>query len=57
MNHAGTIAGREHVEADGDRVAAAPFIDGLSTSSIIEKVLAAYRQPQFGFAGRTSLSR
>jgi rfaE bifunctional protein nucleotidyltransferase chain/domain len=43
MDRAGNIVGREHVEAYGGRVVAAPFVQGLSTSSIIEKVLAAYR--------------
>lgn len=43
MDRAGNIVGREHVEAYGGRVVAAPFVQGLSTSSIIEKVLAAYK--------------
>jgi len=43
MDRAGNIVGREHVEAYGGRVVAAPFVQGLSTSGIIEKVLAAYR--------------
>ena len=48
MDRAGSIVGREHVEAYGGRVVAAPFLPGLSTSNIIEKVLAAYRdQPSW----------
>lgn len=43
MDRAGNIVGREHVEAYGGRVVAAPFVQGLSTSNIIEKVLAAYK--------------
>lgn len=45
MDRAGNIVGREHVEAYGGRVVAAPFVQGLSTSNIIEKVLAAYGRP------------
>lgn len=42
-DRAGHIVGREHVESYGGRVVAAPFVPGLSTSGIIEKVLAAYK--------------
>jgi bifunctional ADP-heptose synthase (sugar kinase/adenylyltransferase) len=43
MNRSGNIVGREHVEAYGGRVVAAPLVQGLSTSNSIEKVLAAYK--------------
>lgn len=38
-DRAGNIVGREHVEAYGGKVIAAPFVEGLSTSRIIQKVL------------------
>jgi len=37
-----TIVGREEVEAAGGEVKSLAFIDGLSTSEIIERILAAY---------------
>jgi D-beta-D-heptose 7-phosphate kinase/D-beta-D-heptose 1-phosphate adenosyltransferase len=43
MDRAGNIVGREHVEAYGGRVVAAPLVEGLSTSGIIARVLEAYR--------------
>lgn len=42
-DRAGNIVGREHVEAYGGKVIAAPFVEGLSTTGIIKKVLDAYR--------------
>jgi D-beta-D-heptose 7-phosphate kinase/D-beta-D-heptose 1-phosphate adenosyltransferase len=41
-DRAGNIVGREHVEAYGGKVIAAPFVEGLSTTGIIKKVLDAY---------------
>lgn len=42
-DRAGNIVGRAFVESYGGKVLAAPFVPGLSTSSIIEKILAAYK--------------
>lgn len=42
-DRAGHIVGRAFVESYGGKVLAAPFVPGLSTSSIIEKILAAYK--------------
>ena len=41
-DRADNIVGREIVEAYGGKVVAAPFVQGLSTTSIIEKILAAF---------------
>lgn len=41
-DRADNIVGREIVEAYGGKVVAAPFVQGLSTTSIVEKILAAY---------------
>ncbi len=43
MDRAGNIVGREFVESYGGKVLAAPFVEGLSTTNIIKKVLAAYK--------------
>ncbi len=43
MDCAGNIVGREHVEVYGGKVVAAPFVEGLSTSNIIAKILDAYK--------------
>ncbi len=41
-DRADNIVGREIVEAYGGKVVAAPFVPGLSTTNIIEKILSAY---------------
>ncbi|MBP1589297.1 MAG: adenylyltransferase/cytidyltransferase family protein [Kiritimatiellae bacterium] len=40
------VSGRDVVEAAGGKVVLAPMVDGLSTTSIIGKILAAYGAPQ-----------
>ena len=37
-----TVVGREHVEKHGGKVEIIRFVDGRSTTSLVEKVLAAY---------------
>lgn len=39
------VSGRDVVEAAGGRVVLAPMVDGLSTTSIVSKILAAHAQP------------
>jgi D-beta-D-heptose 7-phosphate kinase/D-beta-D-heptose 1-phosphate adenosyltransferase len=39
------VVGWDVVEANGGKVALAPLIDGRSTSSVIQKILEAYREP------------
>jgi D-beta-D-heptose 7-phosphate kinase/D-beta-D-heptose 1-phosphate adenosyltransferase len=34
-----TIVGREEVEAAGGQVVSLPFVDGVSTSEVIERIL------------------
>lgn len=41
---ANEIIGREEIEADGGRVERIPYIEGSSTTSIIDKIIAAHRQ-------------
>jgi D-glycero-beta-D-manno-heptose 1-phosphate adenylyltransferase len=41
-----TIVGREEVEAAGGSVESLSFIAGVSTTEIIERILAAYRPPE-----------
>ena len=38
-----TVVGREVVEANGGRVALIPYQEGLSTTGIIERILAVYQ--------------
>jgi D-beta-D-heptose 7-phosphate kinase/D-beta-D-heptose 1-phosphate adenosyltransferase len=42
------IHGREEVEAAGGRVLALPFVEGASTTDIIERVLLAHAPPRAG---------
>ena len=39
-----SVVGREVVEADGGRVVLVPYQEGLSTTGVIERVLAAYQR-------------
>jgi len=39
-----SVLGREVVEADGGRVVLVPYQEGLSTTGVIERVLAAYQR-------------
>ena len=40
------IIGRDIVEARGGRVANVPYVDGASTTGIIEKIIKTYRSPK-----------
>ena len=39
------VSGRDVVEANGGRVVLADMVPGLSTTNVIERILAAYREP------------
>lgn len=39
------VSGRDIVEANGGRVVLADMVPGLSTTNVIERILAAYREP------------
>lgn len=38
------VSGREAVEANGGRIALAPLVEGLSTTNIIKRILAVYKE-------------
>jgi D-beta-D-heptose 7-phosphate kinase/D-beta-D-heptose 1-phosphate adenosyltransferase len=42
------VSGRDWVEAHGGRVVLAPMVEGLSTTRLIEKIVAAYGGPKEG---------